>query len=216
MTATCSPPPRCDLANCRTTLPCAIQPPFNFQLWMSASGDANPKCLSILAAPIVFEETRGGVVPFWTRAEFSSAQFFLLEPYGLVTSHQYNYASSPPTFFWVFHTRLCVQIQMAMLCFVVWGCAELVSIAHSTPLQVRYFSCLYLLSQRETGRNSTYTTRPTMSNCYHGSSSDRFQSKKHVKYVMWTQASAVRHAGAQRHVCCCVQIFCCCCCTHVY
>jgi len=31
---------------------------------MSASGDANPKCLSILAAPIVFEETRGGVVPF--------------------------------------------------------------------------------------------------------------------------------------------------------
>jgi len=28
---------------------------------------------------------------------------------------------------------------------------------------------------------------------------------------MWTQASAVRHAGAQRHVCCCLRSFCCCC-----
>jgi len=33
---------------------------------------------------------------------------------------------------------------------------------------------------------------------------------------MWTQASAVRHAGAQRHVCCCLRSFCCCCCTYVY
>jgi len=88
VTATCSPPPRCDLANCRTTLLCAIRLPFDFQPWMSASGDAKPNCLSILAAPLVFEETRGGVVPFWMRAEFSSAQFFLLKPYGLVTSHQ--------------------------------------------------------------------------------------------------------------------------------
>ena len=87
--ATCSPPPRCDLASCRTTLPCAIRPPFDFKSWMSASGDAKPKCLSILAAPPVFEETRGGAVPFWTRTEFSSAQLFLLESHGLVTSHQF-------------------------------------------------------------------------------------------------------------------------------
>jgi len=38
--------------------------PFDFQPWMALSGDAKPKCLSILAAPLVFEETRGGVVPF--------------------------------------------------------------------------------------------------------------------------------------------------------
>ena len=63
------------------------------------SSDAKPKCLFILAAPLVFEETRGGVVPFSKRAEFSSTQLFLLEPYGLVTSHQYNYTSSTPHFF---------------------------------------------------------------------------------------------------------------------
>jgi len=31
---------------------------------MFASGDAETKCLSILAAPLVFEEMQGGVVPF--------------------------------------------------------------------------------------------------------------------------------------------------------
>jgi len=36
---------------------------------------------------------------------------------------------------------MCVQIQILMLCFVVWEC-ELVSLAHSAPLQVRYLSCL--------------------------------------------------------------------------
>jgi len=33
----------------------------------------------------------------------------------------------------------------------------------------------------EPGERRTHTITPTMSNCYHGSSSDRFHSKKHVK-----------------------------------
>jgi len=76
VTATCSPPPRCDLANCRTTLPCAIWLPFDFQPWMSASGDAKPKCLFILAAPLVFGKTRGGMVDFERATSFVAHIFF--------------------------------------------------------------------------------------------------------------------------------------------
>jgi len=65
--------------------------PLDFQPWVSLSGAAKQNCLSILAAPLVFEETRGGAVPFGTRAEFSSAQLFVLEPYGLVTGLSYSY-----------------------------------------------------------------------------------------------------------------------------
>ena len=41
--------------------------PYNiidFQPWLSASGDAKPKCLSNLVAPLVFEGTRCVVLPF--------------------------------------------------------------------------------------------------------------------------------------------------------
>ena len=63
--------------------------PSNFvHLWATPRN----KCLSILApyhsAPLVFEEARGGAVPIWTRAGFSSAQLSLLEPYGLVTGQK--------------------------------------------------------------------------------------------------------------------------------
>ena len=72
---------------------------FNFQSWMSLSGDAKPKCLLILGDFLVFEEARGGAVQICTRTRFSRAQPFLLESYGLVTSHQCNYTSSQPLFF---------------------------------------------------------------------------------------------------------------------
>jgi len=180
--ATCSPPPPCDLASCRTTLPWTIRFPFDFQPWMSASGDAKPKCLSILAAPLFFEETRGGVKPFWTRAKFSSTQLFLLEPYRLVTSHQYNCTSFTPHFLMVLsysyvctNTDIDVVFRGTRMC---WACKSSALRPSSSALS---FLPLICCQNTRPGESCTYTTTPTMSNCYHGSSSDRFHSKKHVK-----------------------------------
>jgi len=50
--------------------------PFDFQLWLSRSGDAKQKCLSILVAPLIFDEARGGAVPIYTRARFHAHNLF--------------------------------------------------------------------------------------------------------------------------------------------
>jgi len=71
----------------RAAEPCR-RAPFDFQSWISLSGDANRKCLFILGDPLIFEEAHGGAVQICTRTGFSRAQPFLLESYGLVTSHQ--------------------------------------------------------------------------------------------------------------------------------
>ena len=51
--------------------------PFDFQPWMSLSGDAKQNCLSILVAPFVFEEARGGAVPICMCAVVFRAQPFI-------------------------------------------------------------------------------------------------------------------------------------------
>ena len=116
--ATCSPPPRCDLASCRTTLPWTIWFPFDFQPWMSSSGDAKPKCLSILAAPLLFEETRGGVVPFWTRPSFPVHNFFYWSHADSWLVTNTTILPHPPLFFGCF-ILICVY-KYRYWCCVSW------------------------------------------------------------------------------------------------
>jgi len=116
--ATCSPPPRCDLANCRTTLTWTIRFPFDFQPWMSASAMRNQN-----------------VYPYWLRLSFLRKRVVVwchFENAPNFPVHNFFYCSHtdswlvtnttilphPPTFFWVFHSHMCVQIQNLMLCFM--------------------------------------------------------------------------------------------------
>ena len=96
----CDPPPHSDLASRRPTLPCTIRLPI---LLCLSAAPRNKNVypywqLTTAGAPLVFVEARGGAMPIQTRDGISSAQLFSFKPYGLVSSHQLNYGSSPPTF----------------------------------------------------------------------------------------------------------------------
>ena len=148
VTATCSPPPCYDLASCRTTLPCAIRHPCDFQPWMSLSGDAKPKCLTILAAPLVFEERRGGVVPFWTCAEFSSAQLFYWSHTDSCLDTNKTILPHPPLFFGSFILTCVYKYQY--WCCVSWYENVLSLSVYRTlpPFKCIIFPAFNLLPQR--------------------------------------------------------------------
>jgi len=87
----------------------------------------------------------------------------------------------PPLFLGLSYSYVCTNTDIDVVFRGVrmcWACKYSALRPSSSALS---FLPLICCQNTRLGESRTYTTTPTMSNCYHGSSSDRFHSKKHVK-----------------------------------
>jgi len=91
------------------------------------------------------------------------------------------YFLTPHFFGGLSYSYVCTNTDIDVVFRGIRMCSACKSSALRPPSSALSFLPLICYHNARPGESRTYTTTPTMSNCYHGSSSDSFHSKQHVK-----------------------------------